>query len=203
MLWSCVFYRATSQRELCVFWEQECFLLFNSKTRLLLTVTLLCWKDSCQCYCVLTGSYFHSPAVSKAGWRKKTSLQMPTHDSTCTPIHVCAKSLSDRHTQTLTLTETLGPEQWYATAQDVYVTSCVCEKLGGVAVETKCNIEKSPLSLSFCGSLPLCREKPVHKGEPGLIPDSGCSCQTVSDDTRQRPSVRQRYAGGSGELGWN
>lgn len=56
-------------------------------------------------------------------------------------------------------------------------------------------------SLFPCGSVPLCREKSVHKGEPGLVPNSGCSCQTVSNDPWQRQSVRQRHAGGPGELG--
>lgn len=86
---------------------------------------------------------------------EETSLQMCTLDSVHALSRVCAKSHSDRGTHTYmhtlihtqTHTETLSPEQWQATAQDVYVTSRVCEKLFGVAVETKCNIEKSRLSV--------------------------------------------------------
>lgn len=56
-----------------------------------------------------------------------------------------------KYTDTLTPTqgererESLDTEQWHASAQDVYVTSRVCEQSFGVALETKCNIEKSPL----------------------------------------------------------
>lgn len=67
------------------------------------------------------------------------AIQIEAHTCTHTYMHTLI------HTQTHT--ETLSPEQWQATAQDVYVTSRVCEKLFGVAVETKRNIEKSQLSV--------------------------------------------------------
>lgn len=144
----CVLHRATSQRELCVFWEQECFLLFNSTSRLLLTVTLLCWKVSSQCYCVLTRRYFQSLTVFKVGWGK--NMPADAHLQHHAHLFMCVRTKPLRQTH-----KTPGPEQWHATAQDVYVTSCVCEELFGVTVETRCNIEKFPLSLPLwlCPSL--------------------------------------------------
>lgn len=75
-----------------VFWEQECFSLLNGKARPLLTVTLLCGRASSQCYCVLTGSYFHSRSVSKAGRGRNMPSDahswLQAHPLTC----VCANS---------------------------------------------------------------------------------------------------------------
>lgn len=55
--------------------------------------------------------------------------------TSCTPVGVFLQRARQAHT------EVLGLEQWHATPQDVYVISRVCQKLFGVAVETKCNIE--------------------------------------------------------------
>lgn len=190
----------------CVFWEEDCFSLLNGKARPLLTVTLLCGRASSQCYCVLTGSYFHSRSVSKAGRGRNMPSDahswLQAHPLTC----VCVQTAGQSHTQAR------GPEQWHAAAQDVYVISRVCEKLFSVAVETKCNIEKSLpplppflllLSLSLSSSLwlppPPCREKPVSTGEPGHISNSSCRCQAVSNDTWQRQSFPQRHVGRPGE----
>lgn len=57
---------------------------------------------------------------------------------------------------------------------------------------------KLDVKLKNSPSLAHCREKSVHKGEPGLIPNAGRSGQTVSDDARPRPGLRQRHAGGPG-----
>lgn len=60
-------------------------------------------------------------------------------------LHVCAKRNLDTLKERQGQRESLDTEQWHATAQDVYVTSRVCEQSFGVALETKCYIEKSPL----------------------------------------------------------
>ncbi len=126
---------------------------------------------------------------------EETCLQMPTHNSMRTHSRMCAKSHSVRHTliQRLLVLNNDMQLPRMSMSLPVFVRSYL------VLLWKPNVILKNPLPL--CGSPSLCREKPVHKGEPGLIPDSGCSCQTVSDDTRQRPSVCQHHAGGPGESG--
>jgi len=100
-------------------------------------------RGSSQCCCVLTKSYFHSPAALKSRVGKKHAHSCPL-TSPCTPIRMSVQSAIHTHTHTHThkiiQCESLGTEQWNATAQDVYVISRVCEKLFAVAVETKCKI---------------------------------------------------------------
>lgn len=72
----------------------------------------------------------------------------------CTPIGAFLQRARQTHT------ETLGLEQWHATPQDVYVISRVCQKLFGVAVETKCNIEPHPRPPLF---LPVASPFPEKK----------------------------------------
>lgn len=81
---------------------------------------------------------------------------MPTHDSLHT--HWCVIAESQTHT------EALGPEQWHATPQDVYVISRVCQKLFGVAVETQCNIQL-PLFPLFLPVASLSPEKKLSVRE--------------------------------------
>lgn len=61
----------------------------------------------------------------------------------CTPFGGLLQRARQTHT------EALGLEQWHATPQDVYVISRVCQKLFGVAMETRCNIEPHPAPLCF------------------------------------------------------
>ena len=116
----------------CVCFESKSvFPLFNSNSRLLLTVTPLCGKCSSQCYCVLTGSYFHSAAVWRAGWRR--NMRTDAHSwllvypltcvCVCVCLSVCLRVLRSRQTHT----DTLGPEQWHATTQDVCHFPCLWE----------------------------------------------------------------------------
>ncbi len=151
-------------------------------------------------------------------WRqggKETCLQMPARVTTPCTAHsrVCAKS----QTQTYALTQ-----RRLALNNDIQLPRMsmslpVFVRSYFVFLWKPSVILKNPPSLSLSLSLslalslslfatpnhhpilPLCRERPVHKGEPGLVADSGCSRQTVSDDTWQRPSVCQQHAGGPGE----
>lgn len=82
-------------------------------------------------------------AVFKTGWGKKHAYRCPLTDAHAL---TCVRNEPLRHTHAHA--ETLGSGQWRATAQDVHVTSCVCEEFFGVTVETRCNSEISPL----CGS---------------------------------------------------
>lgn len=113
--------------------------------------------------------------------------------TSCTPVGVFLQRARQTHT------EVLGLEQWHATPQDVYVISRVCQKLFGVAVETKCNIEPPPPSVSPHGFSDS-RKKTLCSWEPGLISNFSCSCQACSDDTWKRQNLQQQWETGSGEF---
>lgn len=144
---------------------------------------------------MLTRSYFHSPAASKAGWGRNMPTDAHSQLHAHTFMCVCKEPFRQTHTliQRLLVLNNDMQLPRMSMSLPVFVRSYF------VLLWKPNVILKNPLPL--CGSPSLCREKPVHKGEPGLVPDSGCSCQTVSDDTRQRPRIRQHHAGGPGESG--
>lgn len=77
----------------------------------------------------------------------------------CTPFGVLLQRARQTHT------EALGLEQWHATPQDVYVISRVCQKLFGVAMETRCNIEPHPRPPLFLPVASLLLEKKLSVRE--------------------------------------
>lgn len=170
VLWrSCVWSRAASQRGTCVFWEQDCFPLLKKHKQAAAHSASTVLKGFLSMLLCAHRELFPLPGCIEGWVGKKHANRWPL-TTPCTPIHVCVQR--EKHTL---------KGQCHATAQDVYLLPVFVRKFLGVAMETKYNIEKSPLS--------LCREKPVHRGEPGPLPHTGCCRQTVSDDTWQRQGV--------------
>lgn len=79
--------------------------------------------------------------------------------TSCTLVGVFLQRARQTHV------EALGLEQWHVTPQDVCVISRVCQKLFGVAVETKCNIEPPTPPTPFLPVASLSLEKKLSVRE--------------------------------------